>query len=83
MVAVGVATARESVAEGDITARVRVAVEETAPREREIVAVSVAVGEIGCERVAVPLREIPAIELGVIIDDLAAVDDAEIVPAAP
>jgi hypothetical protein len=70
---------------GVTTARVRVAVEETTPREREIVAVSVAVAEIGWERVADPLRETAATELGeaIAIDDLTTLDDAETVPAAP
>jgi len=77
------ARVREIVAEGDSTARVRVAVDETTPREREIVAVSVAVGETKCELVAVPLRETTATELGDTIDDLAALGDAEIVPAVP
>jgi hypothetical protein len=66
MVVVGVATARD-----------RVAVDETTPREREIVAVTVAVGEMKFERVTVPLREIPA------IDENAGVEDAETVPAPP
>jgi hypothetical protein len=71
----------------DSTARVCVAVDETTPREREIVAVSVAVvtRETKCERVAVPLRETAATELGEVtaIDDLMALGDAEIVPAVP
>ena len=77
------ARVREIVAEGDNTAQVRVAVDETTPREREIVAVSVAVGETKCERVAVPLRETTATELGETgaIDDR--VGDNETVPGPP
>jgi hypothetical protein len=39
----------EMVGVGDSTARVGVAVDETTPREREIVAVLVAVGETKCD----------------------------------
>jgi hypothetical protein len=66
MVGVGIATARD-----------RVALDETTPREREIVAVTVAVGEMKFERIAVPLGEIAA------IDENSGVEDAETVPAPP
>jgi hypothetical protein len=58
---------------------------ETTPREREIVAVLVAIGEIGRKRVADPLRETAAKELGeaIAIDENAGVEDAETVPAPP
>jgi hypothetical protein len=66
MVVVGVATARD-----------RVAVGETTPRESEIVAVAVAVAETKCDRVTVPLGEITE------IDENSGVEDAETVPAPP
>jgi hypothetical protein len=82
---------RVTVAEGEIrlrvpemvvgvaTARDRVALDETTPREREIVAVALAVvvGKMKFERVTVPLGEITA------IDENSGVEDAETVPAPP
>jgi hypothetical protein len=72
------ARVREMVVVGVATARDRVALDETTPREREIVAVAlVVVVVMKFERIAVPLGEITA------IDENSGVEDAETVPAPP